>query len=366
MKRIKVLLFSKYSRRGPSSRLRSLQYLPLLREYGIDVQIHALFPDAYLEELYHGSSSAAWHRAWWHGMHRIVQLLRRSDHDLAWIEGELFPYLPNWIESALARSVAPYVVDYDDALFHKYDLSQSPLVRRLLGRKIDQVMRNATCVVAGNGYLAARALQAGAQRIAIIPTVVDEKRYTTVSHGADTQQPVIGWIGSPATEHYVLDKRDVLERVCAKYGARLLLIGPHTEIASQFGSVVPEVAAWSEDSEVAMISRMDIGIMPLRDGPWERGKCGYKIIQYMACGLPVVASAVGTNSDIVRDGENGFLAEDSSVWEERLGQLITDGSLRLRMGQAGRACVENEYSLKAQAPRLAEVLRNAGQSSCAA
>ena len=365
MKRIKVLLFSKYSRRGPSSRLRSLQYLPLLREYGIDVQVHALFPDAYLEELYRGSPSAAWYRAWCHGMQRIRQLLRRNEHDLTWIEGELFPYLPNWVESALARSVTPYVVDYDDALFHKYDLSENPLVRRMLGRKIDQVMRNATCVIAGNGYLASRALQAGATRIAIIPTVVDERRYTMVSHGAD-KQPVIGWIGSPATEHYVLDNREVLERVCAKHGARLLLIGPHTEIASQFSGVVPEVAEWSEDNEAALIRRMDIGIMPLRDGPWERGKCGYKIIQYMASGLPVVASAVGTNSDIVRDGENGFLADDASAWEESLGQLITDWSLRSRMGQAGRACVENEYSLKAQAPRLAEVLRNAGQGSCAA
>jgi glycosyltransferase involved in cell wall biosynthesis len=365
MRRIKVSLFSKYSRRGPSSRLRSLQYLPMLRDYGIDVQVHALFPDAYLEELYRGSSSAVWYHAWWHGMQRIAQLLRRSDHDIAWIEGELFPYLPNWIESALARSVTPYVVDYDDALFHKYDLSHSPLVRHLLGSKIDQVMRGATCVIAGNGYLASRALQAGAARIAIIPTVVDELRYTTVNHAAD-RRPVIGWIGSPNTEHYVLDNREVLERVCAKYGARLLLIGAHAEVTRQFNGTAAEVVPWSEDDEVAMINRMDIGIMPLRDGPWERGKCGYKIIQYMACGLPVVASAVGTNSDIVRHGENGFLAEDASTWEAHLGQLITDWSLRSRMGQVGRSCVENEYSLKAQAPRLAEVLRNAEQGSCAA
>lgn len=365
MKRIKVLLFSKYSRLGPSSRLRSLQYLPLLQEYGIDVQVQALFPDAYLEELYRGSHSSAWYRAWWHGVQRIRQLLRRNDHDLTWIEGELFPYLPNWIESALARSVAPYVVDYDDALFHKYDLSQSPLVRHLLGRKIDQVMRGATCVIAGNGYLAARALQAGAARTAIIPTVVDDRRYTTVSHAGD-RQPVIGWIGSPATEHYVLDNREVLERVCTKHGARLMLIGPHADVVNQFGGLVPEVVTWSEENEVAMINRMDIGIMPLRDGPWERGKCGYKIIQYMACGLPVVASAVGTNSDIVRHGENGFLADDVSTWEEHLGKLIVDWSLRSRMGQAGRTSVENEYSLKAQAPRLAEVLHNAGLGTCAA
>lgn len=365
MKRIKVLLFSKYSRLGPSSRLRSLQYLPLLKRHGIDVHVHALFPDAYLDALYRGSSSAARYHAWWRGSQRVMQLLRGGEHDLTWIEGELFPYLPNWIESALARSVRPYVVDYDDALFHKYDLSPNPLVRHLLGNKIDQVMHGAACVVAGNDYLAARASKAGAVRVEIIPTVVDDRRYAVVSH-ADERPPVIGWIGSPTTEQYVLDHRDVLEKVCAKHGAHLLLVGARAEMAKQFGSVVPEVVAWSEESEAATIARMDIGIMPLRDGPWERGKCGYKIIQYMACGLPVVASEVGANLDIVRHGENGFLAGNSSSWEDALEQLITSRSLRVRMGQAGRVRVENEYSLRMQAPRLANVMRSAGQDRCAA
>ncbi|MGH8157428.1 MAG: glycosyltransferase family 4 protein [Rhodanobacter sp.] len=359
MKRIKVRLFSRYSRRGPSSRLRSLQYLPLLQDHGIDVEVHALFPDAYLEDLYGDRPKTARYRAWWYGIRRIMQLLRSGEHDLAWIEGELFPYLPNWIESTLARSARPYVVDYDDALFHKYDLSPNPLVRHLLGSKIDQVMRGAACVIAGNRYLAARALQVGAPKVEIIPTVVDDQRYTMVSH-ADERQPVIGWIGSPNTEHYMLDNREVLEKVCARHGAHLLLVGARKETTNQFGSVVPEVAAWSEDSEAAMIARMSIGIMPLCDGPWERGKCGYKIIQYMAAGLPVVASAVGANVDIVRQGENGFLADGAAAWQDSLEQLIMSSSLRMRMGRAGRALVETEFSLGAQAPRLADVLRHAG------
>lgn len=360
MKRIKVLLFSRYSRRGPSSRLRSLQYLPLLRDLGIDVEVHALFPDSYLDALYGDRPRAARYRAWWHGSRRIMQLLRRDEHDLAWIEGELFPYLPHSIESALARSARPYVVDYDDALFHKYDLSPNPLVRRLLGSKIDRVMRGAACVIAGNGYLAARARQARAPRVEIIPTVVDDRRYSVVSH-ADERQPVIGWIGSPNTEHYMLDNREVLEKVCARHGARLLLVGAREETTNQFDGVVPEVAAWSEDTEAAMIARMSIGIMPLCDGPWERGKCGYKIIQYMACGLPVVASAVGANVDIVRHGENGFLADGAAAWQDSLEHLIMSSPLRTRMGRAGRARVETEFSLQAQAPRLADVLRQAGQ-----
>jgi glycosyltransferase involved in cell wall biosynthesis len=361
MKRLKVLLFSKYSRRGPSSRLRSLQYLSPLQDHGIDVQVHALFPDAYLETLYGDHPEAARYRAWGYFGQRLVQLLRHGEHDLAWIEGELFPYLPYWIEAALARSFKSYVVDYDDALFHKYDQSANPLVRRTLGRKIDRIMRGAACVIAGNRYLAARASQAGAARVEIIPTVVDAGRYAAATPG-DGQPPVIGWVGSPATAHYMLDIRQVLEQVCAGRRARLLLVGARPETANLFDGTAPEVVAWSEASEADTIARMDIGIMPLLDSPWERGKCGYKIIQYMACGLPVVASPVGANVDIVRDGENGLLAADDAAWRHALERLIANPALRARMGRAGRALVETEYSLMVQAPRLADILHRAGHA----
>lgn len=359
MKRIKVLLFSKYSRRGPSSRLRSLQYLPLLKEHGIDVQVRSLFPDAYLESLYHGHARAARYSGLWYGGRRVLELLKSEAFDLTWIEGELFPYLPMWIESALLSTKRPYVVDYDDALFHRYDLSSNALVRRLLGRKIDQVMRGAHCVTVGNGYLAERASSAGARRVEIIPTAVDDGRYDVTDHDGD-QRPVIGWIGSPATENYVLDYRALLEKVCVENNARLMLVGAQPAAAEGFAEVKPEVVPWSEDTEAEAIARMDIGIMPLRDSPWERGKCGYKIVQYMACGLPVVASSVGANVDIVNHGENGFLASNDSEWRGSLQRLIDDPRLRRRMGRAGRQCVEDHYSIKTQAPRLAALLRDAG------
>lgn len=359
MKRIKVLLFSRYSRRGPSSRLRSLQYLPLLEEQGIDVQVQALFPDAYLDALYHGKGRAARYKGLLYGGRRMMQLLREEAFDLTWIEGELFPYLPSWIEAALLRSRRPYVVDYDDALFHRYDLSSNALVRRLLGHKIDEVMRGAYCVVAGNGYLADRAASAGAKRIEIIPTVVDDDRYDVARHDGN-RQPVIGWIGSPATEDYVLEYGELLEKVCVANDARLLLVGAKDDAAERFTKIKPEVMAWSEDTEAEAIARMDIGIMPLRDSPWERGKCGYKIVQYMACGLPVVASSVGANIDIVDHGENGFLASDETEWRDGLQRLIEDPRLRDRMGRAGRQRVEDHYSIRQQAPRLAAVLRTAG------
>jgi glycosyltransferase involved in cell wall biosynthesis len=179
------------------------------------------------------------------------------------------------------------------------------------------------------------------------------------------EQTVIGWIGSPATQKYLLDIRHALAQVCAEHNARLLLIGANAQMVDALAGIPVERVEWSEDTEAATIARMDIGIMPLIDGPWERGKCGYKLIQYMASGLPVVASPVGVNVDIVRQGENGYLAADDAAWADALQRLVKDASLRQRMGSAGREQVEREYSLAAQAPRLAAVLRSLLQSDSA-
>jgi glycosyltransferase involved in cell wall biosynthesis len=225
-------------------------------------------------------------------------------------------------------------------------------------------MQHASCVIAGNGYLAARAKQAGAQRIERIPTGVDHRRYTQVVHG-ERAQIVIGWVGSPATQKYLFDIRHALAQVCAKHHACLLLVGANAQMVEQLAGIPVERVEWSEDTEAAAIARMDIGIMPLVDGPWERGKCGYKLIQYMASGLPVVASPVGVNVDIVRQGENGYLATDDAAWADAMQRLVSDTSLRQRMGSAGREQVEREYSLSAQAPRLAAVLHSLMRSDSA-
>jgi glycosyltransferase involved in cell wall biosynthesis len=120
-----------------------------------------------------------------------------------------------------------------------------------------------------------------------------------------------------------------------------------------------ECVDWTEDSEVTSIAECDVGIMPLNDTPWERGKCGYKLIQYMACGLPVVASPVGVNREIVRDDENGYLAKEPSDWVSRLGRLLANPQLRLTMGRSGRHRVESEYCVQHMAPRYVALLRRA-------
>jgi glycosyltransferase involved in cell wall biosynthesis len=266
-----------------------------------------------------------------------------------WIEKELWPWAPAWLERAAWRG-KPVLLDYDDAIFHNYDLHRSAAVRRLYGGKIDALMQHASMVVAGNDYLAERARRAGAASVEVLPTVVDLERYAPpVRPGVDAAKPVvIGWIGSPATVGYLQALAEPLARVAAGRAIELHVIGASAALP---GVAVVQVP-WSEAGEVQAIGGCDIGIMPLLDSPWERGKCGYKLIQYMACGLPVVASPVGANMHIVEPGVSGFLADGPAQWEAALVQLADDVALRRRLGRAGRAAVEAHYSLQVAAPRL--------------
>jgi len=356
---MKVLLLSKYPRMGASSRLRSLQYLPALADEGIEVTVSSLFDENYLRELYEkGRKSKV--RSFVLYLKRFFVLLTAFRHDVLWIEKEIFPYFPAVFERLLAFIGVRYVVDYDDAIFHNYDLSDNGLIRRLLGRKIDAVMARATCVIAGNQYLAERALQAGAKRVEIIPTVVDHTRYSQASRTGDGPL-VIGWIGSPSTQRYVIDIQDALRAVCDKTGARLILVGATDAVVDQLSGIPVEVVPWSEESEAENIAQMDVGIMPLVDGPWEKGKCGYKLIQYMASGVPVVASPVGVNVEIVDGYGCGRMAESKDDWAESLLELLSGADVRNTLGRAGREAVVKRYSLQTQSPILADILKSAAR-----
>jgi len=350
---MKILLLSRYGRLGSSSRLRSYQYLPALESYGIAVTVAPLLGDDYLKNLYAGRSRLSLQVATDHFC-RLAWLIKSRDFDLVWIEAELFPWLPPWGERLLQRFGIPYVVDYDDAVFHRYDLHSKPSVRLLLGNKIDRIMRGAAMVIAGNDYIAERAQLAGAKRIEILPTVIDLVRYT-LTKDPEHDLFTIGWIGSPATTKYLEWLQPPLAEVCRDGGARLLAIGAGP---LKLDGVPTDVRPWSEDTEAAGISQFHVGIMPLPDSALERGKCGYKLIQYMACGRPVVASPVGVNKRIVDQGVNGFLAADRADWISYLRALRNDAALRVNMGREGRRKVEREYCLQVTAPRLASLFRS--------
>ncbi|MDH7597615.1 MAG: glycosyltransferase family 4 protein [Methanothrix sp.] len=350
---MKVLLLSRYSYLGASSRVRCYQYIPYLRNQGFDVTVAPLLDDNYIKDLYAGKRKRI-SLVISSYIQRIRSLLDARSYDLLWIEKELFPWLPAWAEGMLTRLKIPYIVEYDDAVFHRYDLNSNRAVRHLLGHKIDAVMRQAAVVIAGNEYIAKRARISGARRVEILPTVIDLEQY---SPGPINRNKIftIGWIGTPVTARYLHVAGSALTDVCQNNLARVLLVGSgHIAL----DGVPVEVRPWSKETEVEAIHSFDVGIMPLLDSPWERGKCGYKLIQYMACGRPVVASPVGVNNQIVEDGVNGFLASTKEEWVRALNALIDDHDLRVRMGIAGRKKVETHYCLQVTAPRLAEILHS--------
>ena len=329
-----------------------LEYIPYLEDHGFRITVSALLTDTYLKS-YYETAKKSFGEIVKSYLVRIAQLVKTGGYDLIWIEKELLPFLPSWGESLLRLLGKPYVVDYDDAVFHNYDLHSNRAIRFLLGRKIDTVMRQAAMVIVGNDYLADRARRAGANRVEYLPSVIDLDRYQVISpqeKGVFT----IGWIGSPSATYYLKIVEPAFSEICKGGNTCVVLVGAGS---TDLMAVPFEVRPWSEDTEVVDIQKFDVGIMPLPDTPWERGKCGFKLIQYMACGLPVVASPIGVNISIVEHGVNGFLADTTDEWARALNTLRDKPELRLKMGRAGRAKVEAEYCLQVTAPRMLELLK---------
>ncbi len=353
---MKVLLLTRYDRLGASSRLRALQYLPYFQSLGWQVEAVPFFSEAYLSNLY--AAQSTWKEVLLAYMRRFNILLTAGRYDFVWIEKEVLPFFPAVAEHLLKRLRIPYVVDYDDALFHQYDQHRLWPVRRVLGRKIDTVMRHSSLVIAGNDYLAQRARNTGAKKVEIVPTVIDLKKYPVQCNQAEAESKplIIGWIGTPKTSRYLHPLKNVFSSLFSRFNIRFVAVGATKE---SLGLLTVESWPWSEDTEVKSISRFDIGIMPLADSPWERGKCGYKLLQYMACGRPVVASPVGVNSEIVESGVNGWLADDLVQWEIQLTKLIGNAEMRRKMGMRGRKRVEQNYSLQAQVGRVIDLFREA-------
>jgi len=290
---------------------------------------------------------------------RMAALMMAHKYDVVMIEYEILPYFPPVFEKIMKKMNIPLVVNYDDAIFYKYSQHSSRWMRRFMGNKIDAVMKAADLVIAGNSFLADYARNSGAGRVETIPSVVDLGRYPASEH-RNNGIFTIGWIGSPSTSVYLEGIASALAKACEGGRGRVLLIGSGR---IKLAGVPVEIRPWSEAGEVEDLRSCDVGIMPLYDGSWERGKCGLKTIQYMACGLPVVVSPIGVNKDMVEDGVNGFLAKDNEEWVKSLVALRDDKALRERMGRAGRKKAEELYSLQSTAPLMAELIWDVAHKS---
>lgn len=357
---MKLSLLTRYDDVGASSRVRFEQYRAPLQAMRPDWTIvrQSLLDGRYLARKYAGQRVAGDVARCYLARARFLAAHERGG--VWWLEKELWPWAPAWLEQSVLRGQR-FVLDLDDAIFHNYDLHRLGPARALYGHKIDRLMAAADLVTAGNDYIAERARRAGARWVEVLPTVIDLDRYPApqTPPGLDDGVLRIGWIGSPTTAPYLQTIAPALRQLGAERRVRLVAIGAGP---LDLPGIDLELLPWQQQAEAQMLGRCDIGIMPLTDTPWERGKCGYKLIQYMACGLPVIGSPVGANRRIVADGEDGFLAADNAQWLAALRRLVDDAALRRRFGAAGRRKVEQHYCYQVTAPRLAQWLHTVDEA----
>ena len=347
---IKVLGLALYGPLAASNRYRLGQYISGLAELGIELRVCSLLSDDYLRLKFSGDAMplTALVKA---GVDRFSDLLGASSYDLAIVHCELFPLLPGWLERRLLRK--PYIYDFDDAFYLKYRSGRLGLARPILGNKFDAIMRGARAVTAGNATLRGYAESFNANTHSL-PTVVDIRRYRPGAADANAAFTV-GWIGSPSTAPYLHELIEPLSVLGTEAEVKLMVVGGKAPVVP---NVSVEEVEWREETEIDLINRFDVGVMPLPDSDWARGKCAFKLIQYMACGVPVIASPVGANNDVVNP-ESGLLAATSEQWLAALRILRDQPELRAAMGQAGRQRVVEHYSLQRNLPVLAKIIFDA-------
>ena len=353
---IKVLALTPIPEEGAGCRFRVSQYVPYLRRAGFDVTISSFYTPEFFRLVYQRgrylrkalSFSAL-------TLRRVRELFTLGTYDLVLLYREAIPLGPPLIEWFVARRGLPIVYDFDDAIFLP-NVSEANRAFAFLKNpgRVAQIIKLSRHVVVGNEFLAAYARQHNAA-VTVIPTAVDTDRFVPRETPEVPGRPlVVGWIGSPTTFPYLEALAGVLRDVATRHQFVLKVSGAGRPVRCP--GVTTQEVPWSLADEVSLFNTCDIGVYPLTDDEWSKGKCGFKAIQCLACGVPVVAAAVGVNREIIEDGVNGFLAATHAEWVAKLERLLTDASLRDSFAAAGRRTIEERYSLQVTAPRLAAVL----------
>lgn len=355
---MRVLALLKYGEKAASTRQRVLQYLPALADAGIEVETRSLIADDMIGRM---RSPTGIFRAAAAYAGRAIGLADVRQYDAPWVHKEVFPMAPGAIEGIVARMGVPLVYDFDDAVFHNYDLHRSGAVRKLLGDRFASLLGRAQAAFCGNAYLRDYAARF-CDRSIIVPTTVDTNVYVPRAP-SESGAPVVGWIGSPSTWPSVEPLLPVLQPLARDGAIRVRIVGSG-EAQQRFPEF--EMVDWTKQSELSDLQSMDIGIMPLADTPWNRGKCGFKLIQYMACGVSTIGSPVGANREIIVENQNGLFAENLDDWRDAILALARDPVRRAAFGKHGRKWVEARYSLASQAPVIIDTfasLDRAGRQS---
>ena len=355
-----ILFVTQYGARAASSRTRVFNYIPYMRSVGYTCEVITLLPDdqiggsqvivtrQVLRKLFY--YAWAFTRSLLCG---LCVLLAAKRSNLIFVQKVIFPSFIRWM---LRLVKVPIVYDFDDAIFTTEIRQPNWLATRKQQRNargVPAMLHLAQMALVENDYTGNFARE-HCPRVECITGPIDTLRYTPDRSPRSDDDIVLGWIGSASTLSYLELIRPALEDVGRRFNAvRLHVVG-----ASDFSlqHMIVETKAWSLDSEVQDLRCFDIGIMPMPDDVWTRGKGGYKLLQYMAIGLPVITSPVGINREIVKDGVEGFWASDMDDWTKSIVDLVREEALRRKMGTLGRKKMEAHYALEAAQRRFGALL----------
>jgi glycosyltransferase involved in cell wall biosynthesis len=360
---MRILFLTQYDRQGASSRLMNYDYLKYYERAGFECVVSPLLGARYFQFRLLARATTAKdilsHPAYYAQRlyARLRSLPRASRFDVIVLEREVLPYVPFGLEAWLKRQQANLVCMYDDATHIYYRHHPNRLVRMLCRDKIGRIMSISSRVVVYNEVLAEYARHFN-EHVHLLTAGLDlahyhRKDYTRGEKFAG-KAVVIGWIGTPGGFDYLRMLEPVFAALAKRYDIELCVISSDDYRST---NVRVRNKSWSLGTEAEELRALDIGIMPLPDSEWTRGKSGCKALQYMASAVPAVVSPIGINARIVEHGVNGLLASGRDEWERSLSTLIEDADLRKRLGEAGRALVESSYTEEQNAARLVSIMR---------
>ncbi len=354
---IKVLFIIPYPLgEAPSQRFRFEQYFAALRENGFSFQVQSFLTHKNWRVFYNQSGSISKASALINGLaNRLTAVLKASSQDFIFIHREAAPIGPPIFEFIVSKILRKKIIyDFDDAIWRTDKRSEGSIEKMIRWRgKVKWICRWSYKVSCGNKYLQAFALQYNSQAY-LIPTTIDMEFGHNITLKKDfvKEKIIIGWTGSHTTLKYLNLLEKDLQQLEKKY--------PNLEF-HVIADKKPELKIsnlrfkpWSQQTEVSDLSLFDIGIMPLPDDEWAKGKCGFKALQYMSMEVATVASPVGVNTTIIQHKINGLLAKDGE-WVEMLSLLIEDKKLRTQLGAEGRKTVEYSYSVNAIKPSFVKL-----------
>jgi glycosyltransferase involved in cell wall biosynthesis len=363
---MKIIFLTPHPEEGSSSRVRVYQFVPELQARGHVCQVHPfLSANAFRRRKLRASSQLE------HMTHMAAGILRRLRDipaalrsDVVFIHREASPYGPPLYEKLLSLLGCKLIVDFDDALFLPQPEKSSNRLYRWMANpsRLRRTLNLAAHAIAGNSYLAEFARQ-HCDQVTVIPSVIDCRRFTSREARPPGQPTVIGWMGSPSTAGYLRIVQRAISRLAEKYPIQLHVVG--ATLPAHWRDVPALFKEFELDTELEDLQSFDIGIMPLTDDEWAKGKCAFKALQYMSVGVPVVSSPVGAIRDIIHDGKNGLFAATEDDWFHKLETLVLQPELRRQIGERGRHTVAKNYSVEAALPRLLFVLNKVTSESAA-